>query len=208
MRAPKSLNNITSTSFNTVHLLPKDLRFEYGGAKLASCPGRHLTSIRPWMYCALVGVVHSVSTYKPKLVFLVTLAKPILSEFVDKLGQQAQFYLRSRQIPRTFLFQNRFFTWKSTFPKLLRNGHTLNKSTGATKWKLWYAHSLLWWPPFVSRFCLLENFISGIDCVYDDWWCKLEKPYSCWKQKCLESKSKWHSVWIVFVFEGFAIIRL
>jgi len=29
-------------------LLPKDLRFEHGGAKLASCPGRHITSLRPW----------------------------------------------------------------------------------------------------------------------------------------------------------------
>jgi len=36
--APKSPNNVTSTFFNTVHLLLKDLRFEHGGAKLASCP--------------------------------------------------------------------------------------------------------------------------------------------------------------------------
>jgi len=41
-------NNVTSTFFNTIHLLPKDLGFEHGGAKLASCPGRHLTSLRPW----------------------------------------------------------------------------------------------------------------------------------------------------------------
>ena len=52
--APKSLNNVTSTFFNTVHLLPKDLRFEHGGAKLASFPGRHLTLIRPW---ALVPIL-------------------------------------------------------------------------------------------------------------------------------------------------------
>jgi len=26
----------------------KDLRLEHGGAKLASCPGRHLTSLCPW----------------------------------------------------------------------------------------------------------------------------------------------------------------
>jgi len=39
--------NVTSTFFSTVHLLPKDLRFEHGGAKLASFPGRHLTSLRP-----------------------------------------------------------------------------------------------------------------------------------------------------------------
>jgi len=36
--------------FNTVHLLPKDLRFEHGGAKLASCPGPHLTSLHSWLY--------------------------------------------------------------------------------------------------------------------------------------------------------------
>ena len=45
--ASKSLNNVASAFFNTVHLLPKDLRFEHGGAKLASCPGRHLTYVRP-----------------------------------------------------------------------------------------------------------------------------------------------------------------
>ena len=33
--------------FKTVHLLPKDLRFEHGGAKLVSCPRCHLTSLRP-----------------------------------------------------------------------------------------------------------------------------------------------------------------
>jgi len=44
--APKSPKNVTGTFFNTAHLLPKDLRFKHGGAKLASCPGRHLTSVR------------------------------------------------------------------------------------------------------------------------------------------------------------------
>jgi len=39
------------TFFNTVHVFPKDLRFEHGGAKLDSCPGRHLTSLRPWLKC-------------------------------------------------------------------------------------------------------------------------------------------------------------
>jgi len=39
VRAPKSPNNVTSTSFHKVHLAPKDLTFEHGGAKLASCPG-------------------------------------------------------------------------------------------------------------------------------------------------------------------------
>ena len=38
---------VTSTFINTVHFLAKDLRLEHGGAKHASCPGRHLTLLRP-----------------------------------------------------------------------------------------------------------------------------------------------------------------
>jgi len=49
MGAPKSPNNVTSTFFNAVRLLQRDLRFESGGAKLASWPGRHLTSLRPFV---------------------------------------------------------------------------------------------------------------------------------------------------------------
>ena len=41
----KSPNNFTSTFYNIVHLSPKSLSFEYGGAKLVSCLGRHLTSV-------------------------------------------------------------------------------------------------------------------------------------------------------------------
>jgi len=33
--APKIPNNVTSTLFNTVHLLPKDLKFKYGDDKPA-----------------------------------------------------------------------------------------------------------------------------------------------------------------------------
>jgi len=39
--------NIRSTFCSTVNLLPKELRFEHGGAKLASCPGFHPTLLRP-----------------------------------------------------------------------------------------------------------------------------------------------------------------
>jgi len=28
--------------------------FEYGGSKLVSCPGRHLTSLRPWPSLAML----------------------------------------------------------------------------------------------------------------------------------------------------------
>ena len=47
--ALKSPKNVASTFFNTVHLLTKDFRFEHRGAKLLSCPGRHLTSVRPYI---------------------------------------------------------------------------------------------------------------------------------------------------------------
>ena len=43
--APKSPNNVISTFFNTAHLFLKDLKFEHGGAKLVSCPGRNLISV-------------------------------------------------------------------------------------------------------------------------------------------------------------------
>ena len=46
---PKSPNIFTSTFFNTVNFLPNDLRFRLGGAKLVSCPGHRLTSLRPWL---------------------------------------------------------------------------------------------------------------------------------------------------------------
>jgi len=45
LRGPKSYNNVISTSFNTVHLLPKDLRFEHGGVNLVSYPRRRPTSL-------------------------------------------------------------------------------------------------------------------------------------------------------------------
>ena len=43
---------------NTVHFLPKDLTFEHGGAKLAFCPGRSLTSLHPC--CKLITAWHYI----------------------------------------------------------------------------------------------------------------------------------------------------
>jgi len=62
-RALKSPNNVTSTSFSTVHLLPKGLRFEYWGAKLTSCLERHMASLRPWLWWVLQQII----THKPTL---------------------------------------------------------------------------------------------------------------------------------------------
>jgi len=39
MGAPKSLNNLTSTFFNTVNFLPKDLKLECGAPNLLLYPG-------------------------------------------------------------------------------------------------------------------------------------------------------------------------
>ena len=57
----KSSNNAASVFFNTVHLLPNNLRFEHGDAKLFSCPGRHYTLAAPgrskWFCAQLCTVV-------------------------------------------------------------------------------------------------------------------------------------------------------
>jgi len=47
-RTPKSPNNVTSTFFSAVHLLPKDFRFEPRGAKLIFVPASL------WPLCATV----------------------------------------------------------------------------------------------------------------------------------------------------------
>jgi len=44
--------------FATADLLPKDLRFEHGGAKLATCPGRHQTALRP---CSCPAMLHGIN---------------------------------------------------------------------------------------------------------------------------------------------------
>ena len=43
----QKVTTMSQAFFKTVHLFPKDLRFEHGDAKLTSCPRRHLTSLRP-----------------------------------------------------------------------------------------------------------------------------------------------------------------
>jgi len=44
-------HNFTSTFFDKMHLLSKDLRFEHGGTELTSCPGRHLALLCPCIDC-------------------------------------------------------------------------------------------------------------------------------------------------------------
>ena len=64
-------SQLTSTFFNTVHLLPKDLRFKYGGTKLASFPGRQLNSLRPWywkVYNFTIPAI-AVQNFNPEWIF-------------------------------------------------------------------------------------------------------------------------------------------
>jgi len=61
----KRSSNVASTFFNTVHLFSKDFRFEHGGAKLASCPGRHLTSLRTWRQRPYVFIRNSFVLWQP-----------------------------------------------------------------------------------------------------------------------------------------------
>jgi len=42
--ARRKVTTVSQVLSSTVYLLPKNLRFEHGYAKLISCPGRHLTS--------------------------------------------------------------------------------------------------------------------------------------------------------------------
>ena len=55
--APRSPNNVTSTFYDTVHLLPNDIRFEHGGAKLASCPGALPSLFTPWVRRVLQQII-------------------------------------------------------------------------------------------------------------------------------------------------------
>jgi len=44
---------------------PKDLRFEHGSVKLASCPGHHLTLLRSWFECTEIGSFMCSGDWKP-----------------------------------------------------------------------------------------------------------------------------------------------
>ena len=92
-------NSITSAFFNAVDLLPKDLRLEHGVAKVASCPGRHLTSLRLcctvsipetvfWLWKlpeSCVSYNFSIAFLISLLLFLSKLPASIINELVTKI---------------------------------------------------------------------------------------------------------------------------
>jgi len=75
-----------SQVLSSVHLLPKDLILEHGGAKLASCHGCNLTLLRPWAEgIALLYKRPSQSGPREKFI-----AHPWLRSFVWRYGQPPQ----------------------------------------------------------------------------------------------------------------------
>jgi len=66
---PKSPKNVISSFFKRIHLLPKGLRFEPEGIKLASYPRRHLSSSCPCLRVNVSGnpviVAHVHYVWKP-----------------------------------------------------------------------------------------------------------------------------------------------
>ena len=78
---PKIPNNVVSTSFGTVHLFPEDLGFEHGGAKLDSCPWRHLSSVRNW--CEPPPGKPNIKT---GLILVLVYSRFVIFEFFGKLS--------------------------------------------------------------------------------------------------------------------------
>jgi len=77
---PKIPISTTSAFFNPLHMFPKDLRFEHRGAKVASCPGRHLTPLRlcctgsiPETGFRLCKLPKSCVSYRFSIAFLLSL---------------------------------------------------------------------------------------------------------------------------------------
>jgi len=72
------------THVSTVHLLPKDPTFKYGGVKLVSCPGLHLTLERPWAFIEhQIGMSAVVTSHVVRL--------QVVRPFVDGRGHNRAF---------------------------------------------------------------------------------------------------------------------
>ena len=84
-----SIKNVTSTFFNTVNLLPKDLRFKHGGTKLVSCPGHYLTSLRPCMQwntaSTAIGVARGPKEPCPPQIFIKSSFCALRAVFPNKI---------------------------------------------------------------------------------------------------------------------------
>ena len=111
--APKSPNNVTSTFFNTVHLLSKDIKFEHGGAKLASCPGRCPTSLR-MVVCHALAMRCEYPTTLEKLASHVAVETPTVKPALGSkhmVGKAALYFQKHFKNWPKFI---RMFSFKST----------------------------------------------------------------------------------------------
>ena len=126
-RQQKRPNSTTNTFFNTVHLLPTGLRFEHRGAKLASCPGSYLTSLRPCLR-TIVGVQHQYWTV------------------VILLGRQGHHLLSRITVTWRPARVTRQHRTPTTPPKAFHEepGHILSRSRQNMCIGLWHAPRISW----------------------------------------------------------------
>jgi len=103
VRVPKSPNNVTSTLFNTIYLLPKDLRFEHGAPNLLLTPGAILPRYSP---ASLHQVSHCVRTFDAVL-------RDSLYRFFIRCASSSNFFIRSLQKSDAF-YKSSFFLNYST----------------------------------------------------------------------------------------------
>jgi len=71
-RTQKTPDSVTNIFFSRVHLLSKDLRFEHGGAKLASCPGPHLYPLHPCWRTNVVVAFHTLQYGSVRVIIVPT----------------------------------------------------------------------------------------------------------------------------------------
>jgi len=147
-RAPKRRNSVANTFLNTVHLLPKDLRFEHGGAKLASCPCRHLTSVHP--------CTHRMPVFIWKCCDAALLDDGYFLEVVIILNDTGNFCASGWSaaqglvyVAKLFASQISGFLFTTHLPALaIKNHGPVSLST----WPLWpTAHELLWVVDIITK---------------------------------------------------------
>jgi len=101
---------IPTTFFNTVHFVPKDLRFEQTGSKLAFCPGGHLTSLRPFIVTDLNSTQPWASEGGgPPVDFEITRKKRLFFQFRGVKTKFNHFWSALEKIPPTPMVSTRFW---------------------------------------------------------------------------------------------------
>ena len=129
-RTPKSPNNVARTFFNTVHLLPKDLSFENGGAKLASCPGHHLTSLHPWVWFHQIIGFHLLRLFL--LIMLLCAVDYVLAQWL-LFGHIKSYFLKNKVVLSSLLGHKK---WSSSLSKIYDNKGRSEYKDQLKNWQL------------------------------------------------------------------------